>query len=67
MLRDPARLLDQREHRLDDLPLLVGQVRRINALTTHAETIPAAAEITADTPSDTPLKHPLTDPAARTG
>jgi hypothetical protein len=32
MLRDPARRLDQREHRLHDIPLPVGQVRWIPAL-----------------------------------
>jgi hypothetical protein len=33
-------LLDQREHRLEDLPLLIGQIRRIDALTAHPDDHP---------------------------
>ncbi|GAA0492211.1 hypothetical protein GCM10010167_58050 [Paractinoplanes deccanensis] len=60
MLRDPPRLLDQRKHRLNDLPPLIG----LGRTDTHAHgphPKPAATtETTADTPSGNPQKHSLT-------
>jgi hypothetical protein len=45
--------------RLDDLPLLIGQARRIHALTTRTPDHGPTAEITADRPSHNPQKNSL--------